>query len=100
MQHIAFPNNFRIEIHSLQRCYHDTRLYLSVPSLILPFSVQTTATRDDIDTIISTSVGLGVGTAPNFETLQRFVKFFKREKTEDSVQVRDQRRIVFIGLLV
>ena len=70
--------NFGFEIHKRKRCYYDSRLHLSVPTFILSFSVQTAAIRNDVDTIISTSVGLGVGTASYFETLQRFFKIFKR----------------------
>ena len=82
---ITYTNSFRIEIHNRKRCYHDSRLHLSVLTFILSFSVQTSAIRNDVDTIISTSVGLGVGTASYFETLQRFFKVFKRQKTEDSI---------------
>ena len=75
---ITYTNSFRIEIHNRKRCYHDSRLHLSISTFILSFSVQTSTIRNDIDTIISTSVRLGFGTASYFKTLQRFFKIFKR----------------------
>ena len=81
----AYIIHFCFKIHKRKRCYHDSRLYLSVSTFILSFSVQTAAIRNDIDTIISTSVRLDFGTASYFKTLQRFFKIFKRKKTEDSI---------------
>ena len=74
---LILSHNHIIKIHKRKRCYHDSRLYLSVPTFILSFSVQTAAIRNDVDTIISTSFRLGAGTPSYFETLQRFVKVFK-----------------------
>ena len=86
-------NNSLIKIHKPKRCYHDSRLYLSVSSIILSFSVQTSAIRNDTDTIISASIGLVVGSTSYFEIVQRFYEIFECEKAKDPVQVRDQRRI-------
>ena len=78
MVYSLYTKNFGIEIHKQKRCYHDSRLHLSIPTFILSFSVQTSAIGNDIDTIISASVRLGVSTASYIETLQRFSKIFKR----------------------
>ena len=92
LHHVAYPK-FCIKIHKRKRCYYDSRLYLSVPTFILSFSVQTSAIRNDTDTIISASIGLVVGCTSYFEIVQRFYEIFECEKAKDPVQVRDQRRI-------
>ena len=84
-------HNFCISIQTRIRCYRDSWLYLSISSVILSLSIQTSTIGNDNNTIISTSFWFGVGAAPYFETFQRFFYIFKCNKNEDSVKARDQR---------
>ena len=78
-----------------KRCYYDSWLHLSIPTAILSLSFQTSTTGNDDDTVFSSSFWSGVGAASYYETFQRFLKIFKCNKTENSVEARDQR-IIFL----
>ena len=76
-----------------KRHYYDPWLHLPISSLILSFSIQTSAIGNDIVTVISTRFGFDFSCPTYFETFQRFFEIFRRNENETSVQARDQREI-------
>ena len=84
---ISVPNS------NTKRCYYDPWLHLSIPTVVLSLSFQTSTIGNDDDTIFSSSFWFDIGTASYFETFKRFFALFECNENENSVKARDQRNI-------